>query len=128
MARLVKKVEEHIDDVLPNVLRIAELLSQSKAIDIRAYDIRGLTLVADCFVICNANSQPHFKALFNGVRDGMKEVGVAPLHEEGTAASNWLILDYGTIILHIFKEEARHFYDLDGLWADAPLIPLDLDS
>lgn len=128
MAKLVKKADRHVENILPNVRRIADLLANFKAIDVRAYDVRGLTIIADCFIMCSAGSVPQFKAMYNGVREGMKEIGVAPLHEEGAAASHWIVLDYGTIIVHLFRGEAREFYDLDGLWADAPLIPLDLDD
>jgi len=125
LARLVKK-KEAMPDALPNVRRIAALAADRKALDIRAYDVRGLTLVADYFIICGASSEPHFKAVFNAVKEGMKDVGVAPLHSEGRVHGGWLLLDYGAIILHVFREEARRFYDLDGLWADAPQVELDI--
>lgn len=128
MPKLIKKFDPSIEDILPNVRRIADLLANFKAIDVLAYDLRGLTLIADCFIICNASSEPQFKAMYKGVREGMKEIGVAPLHEEASASSHWIVLDYGTIIVHLFRGEARQFYDLDGLWADAPFIPLDIDD
>jgi len=104
------------------------LAANVKARDIRAYDLRGLTVIADSFVICSASSEPHFKAVYNSVKEGMKEVGVAPLHTEGISRGHWRVLDYGNIIVHIFREEAREFYDLDGLWGDAPEINLKLDD
>ena len=122
MGKLVKKSSAPQPDFLPTVLRVAALAAEHKAIDIKAYDLRGLTLIADSFIICAASSQPQFKAIYNGVREGMKAVGVAPLHAEGSLRGKWLVLDYGTVILHVFREEARAFYDLDGLWGDAPEI------
>jgi ribosome-associated protein len=113
---------------LPNTLRIASLAWDVKATDIRAYDVRGLTLIADSFVICTATSEPQLKAVFNSVKEGMKEVGVTPLRAEGKTDGNWMILDYGNVIFHIFREEARLFYDLDGFWADAPGIDLELEE
>jgi len=126
LAKLVKKSPGAEEDFLPDVLRMADLAADVKALDIKACDVRGLTLIADCFVMCSASSQPQFKAIFNRVKDGMKAVGVAPLRAEGVMTGHWLILDYGTIIFHVFREEAREFYDLDGLWGDAPQIGLDL--
>jgi ribosome-associated protein len=67
------------------------------------------------------------KAILNAVRDGMKEVGVRSIATEGESGGAWIVLDFGSVICHIFRVEAREFYDLDGLWADAPEIPLDLD-
>jgi ribosome-associated protein len=93
-----------------------------------AYDVRGLTLMADSFFICTANSEPQLKALFNTIKEGMKEVGVAPLHTEGVFQGGWLLIDFSEVIVHIFREEAREFYDLDGMWADAKRIPLDVDD
>jgi len=112
---------------LPNTLRIADLAAEKKAKDIKAYDVRGLTLVADAFVICTATSEPQLKAVYNSVRDGLAEIGVKPYRSEGSFGGGWLLLDFGDIICHIFREEARAFYDLDGMWADAKEIPLDLE-
>lgn len=129
-AKLLKKKTAAQDadaDFLPNTLRIAECADQHKGIDIRAYDVRGLTVVADAFVMCSAASEPQFRAIFHAVTDGMKEVGVRPLRTEGSFHGGWMIVDYGSVIVHLFREEARAFYDLDGFWADAPLLKLELD-
>ena len=124
----LKKHREGLPDFLADTLRMAALAAEIKAIDIKAYDVRGLTLIADSFVICAASSEPHFKAVFNRVKEGMKALGVAPLHAEGTQRGRWQLLDYGDVIFHVFREEARTFYDLDGLWGDAPQIDLPLDE
>lgn len=131
MARLTKKtpnVPDSTADFLPNTLRIAGLAADHKAKSIRAYDVRGLTLIADSFVLCSASSDPQVKAIHSAVREGMKGIGVAPLRSEGAPGNGWLVLDYGDIIFHIFREEARAYYDLDGLWGDARIIDLDLDD
>lgn len=124
--RLAKRKKTSEPGFLPNVLRIAALAAEHKAGNIKAYDVQGLTLVADCFIMCSASSEPHFKAVFNAVKEGMKAIGVTPLHTEGVFSGGWLVLDYSTIIVHIFRNEAREFYDLDGLWGDAPEVTLDL--
>lgn len=129
MTRLVKKKTAQPEpDFLPHVHRIAALASEHKAENIVAYDLRGLTLIADSFVVCSAKSEPQLKAISNAVREGMKEVGVKPLSVEGTTSGGWLVMDYGVIIFHIFRPKTRDFYDLDGFWGDAPKIPLDLDD
>ncbi len=128
MTRLIKKAAEHEPDILPNARRIASIAQKFRAKSIEGYDVRELTVLADCFLMCSVTSEPQLKAVYNGVREGMKEIGLLPLHAEGEISSNWLVLDYGVIIFHIFRERAYDFYDLGGLWGDAPLLDLDLDE
>lgn len=129
MAKLVVKSKSLVeDDYLPRVHRIAAAASDLKAVDIRAYDVVGLTLIADAFVVCSAHSEPQMKAIANAVRGAMGSIGISPLSTEGDVQSGWMVLDYGTVIVHIFRDQAREFYDLDGLWADAPRIAVDVDG
>jgi len=129
LPRLIKKRDGATrPEYLPNLLRIAAAAADHKAIDLRACDVRGLTLIADAFVLCSAASEPQMKAIYQAVRREMKEIGVRPLHTEGEPTGGWLVLDYGDVIFHVFREEAREFYDLDGLWGDAPLVDLGLDQ
>lgn len=132
MATLTKKSPTSEADTLhANTLRIATLAADKKASDIKAYDVQGLTLIADTFVICTVHSTPQLKAVYNAVKDGMKEIDIQPLHTEGAEGSfcsDWLLMDYGTILVHVFRDKARAFYDLDGMWADAKNIALNLDD
>jgi ribosome-associated protein len=131
LAELIPKLKHGQDetgDFLPHTRRIASLAAEHKAADIRAYDVRGITLIADSFVLCTANSEPQMKAIFNAVRTGMREAGLKPLHVEGAASDGWIVLDYGSVICHVFRQTAREYYDLDGLWGDAEEIALDLES
>lgn len=121
-------VLEADDGYIANTIRIAELASDKKARDIKAYNVKGLTLIADAFVICTATSEPQMKAVAASVRQGMKDIGISPLNSEGSHKGGWVLIDFGDVIVHIFREEPREFYDLDGLWGDAPEIHLDLDE
>jgi len=129
LPRLIKKKgpADPGADYMPHVLRMAELAAQHKGIDIRAYDVRELTVVADAFVVCSAASEPQMRAIFNEVREGMREAGKSPFHSEGDFEGNWVVIDYGSVIFHLFRQEAREFYDLDGLWADAPQIAVEVE-
>lgn len=120
-----KQTSAPAPDSVPYTLRIAAAAADHKAADVCVYDVRGLTLIADSFVICSASSEPQMKAIQNAVLKAMREAGKRPLHTEGEAAGAWLVLDYGDVIFHVFREEAREYYDLDGLWGDAPQIVLD---
>lgn len=126
MARLVRKTKEAAVDIWLEPRQIGELAAEHKALNIKAYDVRELTLIADSFVICSAASEPQMKAVLSAVREGMKEQGIRPLGAEGEPSSGWAVLDFGTTIFHLFRVEAREFYDLDGLWGDAPEIDLQL--
>ena len=128
MTKLIKKPAKQETDFLPNARRIASIAQKYRAKNILGYDVRELTVLADCFLMCAVASEPQLKAVYNGVREGMKEIGLLPLHAEGGISSSWLVLDYGVIIFHIFRERAYEFYDLGGLWGDAPLLDLDLDE
>lgn len=126
MPRLVRKRRGAREpEFLAHTHRVAAAAADHKALDLKAYDVRDLTLIADCFVVCSAASEPQMKAIYQSVRRQMKEVGVEPLHAEGVPSDSWLVLDFGAVIFHVFRMEAREFYDLDGLWGDAPLIDLE---
>lgn len=107
--------------------RLADLALEKKAKGLKVYNVAGLTVTTDALVICTATSEPQIKAVFNAVKEGMREIGVRPIYTEGTYHDSWLLIDFGDILFHIFREEAREFYDLDGLWADAPEFKLDLN-
>lgn len=105
---------------------IARIASEKKARDIKAYNLEGLTLLADSFILCTVTSEPQQKAVFNAVYEGLKSKGIVPLSTEGSFQDNWMVMDYGSVVFHIFKQKARDYYDLDGMWGDAPKIELKL--
>lgn len=117
---------KHEPDYIETARFIAEIAAAHKARNIKALDVRGLTLVADCFVFCTASSRPQLKAVFNAIREQMRERGRPHLYTEGDFNSGWIVLDYGDVLVHIFREEAWEFYDLEDLWADAPVVDLML--
>jgi ribosome-associated protein len=125
--KLVKRKSD-TPEFYADVRRIAATADEHKAIDVKAYDVREVTLVADAFVLCSAASEPQMKAIHSSVLRDMREVGRKPLQVEGDSSGGWLLLDYGNIVFHVFREEARAYYDLDGLWGDAPEVPLSLEG
>lgn len=83
----------------------------------------GLTIVADYFLVCTASSAPHARAIAEGVRDAIKEAtGRSPLGIEGLTEGWWVLVDYGDILVHVFQQEARAYYELEETWADAQLV------
>lgn len=104
---------------------IADILEDKKAQDIRALKIEELTVVTDYFVIASGSSTTQVRALADEVEFRLAEQGIKPLHTEGYDTQNWILLDYNTVIVHIFYPQARQFYDLEHLWADG--VPVDLE-
>ena len=105
-------------------LAIAEIAESKKAKNIRAFDVRGLTLMADVFVLCSAGSEPQMRAVADAARQTMREGGSPVLRTEGDHHSGWMIVDCGDVLFHVFRESARAFYDLDQMWEDAPEVNL----
>ncbi|MDR0293780.1 MAG: ribosome silencing factor [Oscillospiraceae bacterium] len=97
----------------------ARSLSAKKAADIRILEVTDLTVLADYFIIATGTSSTHLKTLADEVEVILKERGVAPGHIEGRGGGNWLLLDYGAVVVHILLRDAREFYSIERLWADA---------
>ena len=105
-------------------IAMAKALDSKKGQDILVLETDGLTSLADFFVLCTGASAPQLKALADTVEKTMKENEVLPHHIEGHRGGTWILQDYGDVVLHLFSEEAREFYDLDRLWQDATKLDL----
>ncbi len=101
--------------------RISEVLTDKKAKDVRNIDIREVTVIADYFVICSGTSTTHIKALADEVEEKMKEINVELLRKEGYNSARWILLDFNSVVVHVFHEEDREFYNLERLWSDGVL-------
>lgn len=102
---------------------IAKVLDEKKAIDIQALQITEQTIVGDYFVIASGTSNTHVKSLADEVDYEIGELGVKPNHIEGKA-TGWILLDYGSVLVHIFTRETREYYNLEHLWQDAKRVDL----
>ncbi|MGM9615349.1 MAG: ribosome silencing factor [Oscillospiraceae bacterium] len=99
-------------------------LDDKQAADIRLLRTEELTVLADYFVICSANSSSHVRTLYDEVDKRLSMAGLPPIRREGYRNSNWLLLDFGCLIVHIFQKETRAFYNLERLWDDAQQIDI----
>jgi ribosome-associated protein len=90
--------------------------------DIVLLDMQQVSLLADYFVLCNAESTPQFKAILEEIEKRAKAAGGRRLHIEGDASSGWVLLDYNFVVVHIFSPELRAYYNLEELWKEARLI------
>jgi ribosome-associated protein len=93
--------------------------SDKQATDIVLLDVQGLCSFADYFVICSGESERQLKAIYEEVGQALKKEGVLPLHYEGNIDSGWLLLDFGSVMVHIFAPPERGYYRLDELWERA---------
>jgi ribosome-associated protein len=88
-------------------------------------DVRELTSISDFFIILSGRSNRHVKSIGEFIREDLKKKGKMPLSVEGMKDGQWILLDFGHVIIHVFYEPVRSFYDLEGLWADAKRISVD---
>jgi len=93
-----------------------------KAIDLVVLDVRGLTSFSDIFIICSGRSNRQVSAIAEHIQVNLKKHAIKPLSVEGKKEGHWVLLDYGHVIIHVFYEPVRTFYDLEGLWIDAKRI------
>jgi ribosome-associated protein len=105
-------------------LQAVEAAEGKKAVDVVLLDLRGLTTIADYFLICSGNSITQVAAIADGIGMALERVGQFPSHIEGTSQGTWVLMDYGDVVVHIFDEPTRAFYALERLWGDAPRIAL----
>lgn len=102
----------------------AKALDSKKAVGLRLLKIDRVSSLADYFLICTGTSNTHVRTLCDFAEYALEEAGEKPLGREGHRGSTWELLDYGCLVIHVFTEEARQFYDLERLWADAEKIDL----
>jgi ribosome-associated protein len=103
-------------------LAVARAGLEKKAEDIIVFDVRGLSSYADYLVLLTADSDRQAGAIADHVDQQLKEAGHSKIAVEGYETGNWIIVDYGDVVTHVMGRETRTFYDLEGLWADAPRI------
>ena len=103
----------------------ARIALDTKAEDLVVLDVRGLASFADYFVIMNGRSTRHVQGLAEAIEGELRSKRVNSKHSEGLREGLWVLLDFGDVIVHIFYQESRGFYDLEGLWHDAPKINVD---
>lgn len=97
-------------------------LDEKKAIDIKVIDIQGISVMADYFIISTASNPNQVQAMVDNVGEVMEKAGYTTKHVEGGRGSNWILMDFGDVIVHIFDEENRLFYDLERIWRDGVLV------
>ena len=109
-----------------DILKIAaNALNSKKARELNAIKVADLTVLAEYFLMCTATSSTHVRALADEVEEKLSEAGVQPHHIEGKT-TGWIVLDYGSVIIHVFSRDQREFYALDKMWSDGEQVELNV--
>lgn len=98
------------------VTQIVQALDDKKAVDVKTYDVRGVSGLCDAFVVATGTAAPHLKGLAAGVQQTMRAADEASFRTSGDPESGWIVLDYVDVVVHVFSPEARAYYALERLW------------
>ena len=106
-------------------LKCCELADNRKAENLMVLDMQPVSTIADYFVLVSGTSDPHLRAIVEEIQDGLrKDYDMRPFAVEGTMQAGWMVLDYFDVIIHAMRADMREHYDLEGLWGDAPRVPV----
>jgi ribosome-associated protein len=112
-----------------NLLELAvNTIASVKGLEPVVLEVKGLCSFADYFLICSGNSRRHVLALAQHLEEALGQAGVKPLGAEGLQEGLWVLLDYNDVVIHIFSQPLREFYNLEGLWAEAPRMFMETGS
>ncbi len=116
-----------LTDATPNelALEIVKILHSRKAHNIKLLHVKDQTVITDYFVICTGNSNTQIKALADNLDMKTSELGRAPKAIEGFREASWIVMDYSSVIVHIFSRESREFYNLEKLWNDSEVVDIE---
>ena len=101
-------------------LLLSRFALEKKAYDLVLMEVREITSVADYFIICSGRSDRQVQSIAQGIEENLRGMGIRPHSVEGAGRGQWVLMDFSDVIVHIFYQPVREFYDLEGLWADAP--------
>ena len=116
--------EDMVTDSKAKSLLCLKAALEKKAQDPVLLELKGTSSITDYFLLCNGKSDRQVQAIAQAIEDELKKKGVRPLGQEGTAEGKWILIDYDDVVVHIFLEPVRQFYDLEGLWVDALRVDL----
>jgi ribosome-associated protein len=105
-------------------LLLVQSALEKKAYDLVLMEVRELSSIADYFIICSGRSDRQVQSIAQGIEENLHRAGEAPLSLEGMNRGHWVLMDYTDVVIHIFYQPVREFYDLDGLWGHAPRVEL----
>ena len=124
-----RRMEQTMNTPKEIAMYAAKVLDDRNGLGIKLLEVTDVTSIADYFLICTGTSNTHVKTLCDSVEEAVTdEMGEALLHREGHRGGTWVLLDFGCLVVHVFTNETREFYDLERLWNDAKEIPLTFEK
>jgi len=111
-------------DSWERALLLSRFALEKKAYDLVLMEVRGITSIADYFIICSGRSDRQVQSIAQGIGENLGAMGTRPLAVEGMSRGQWVLMDFADVIVHIFYQPVREFYDLEGLWGHAPRVEL----
>jgi len=115
-------LEDMATDSKTKLFFCLEAALEKKALDPVLLEMRGISSVTDYFLLCTGKSDRQVQAIARSIEETLEEKGIRLLGQEGRAQGKWILMDYNDVVVHIFLEPTRKFYDLEGIWMDAPRI------
>ncbi len=109
-------------------LKAAVIAADKKGTDVAVLQMSEVLVITDYFVIVGGTNRRQVKTIAEAIEEGISAVGVEPMGVEGEAQARWILLDYGDVVVHVFDEEERSYYQLERLWKDAPVIELPAEA
>ncbi len=143
MANIIEPEFEEEDDLLEDLEvpapaegmdseeKVREMVAAADAVratDIVVLDLRNITIIADFFLICTGKSSIQIRAIADRIEERLRNNGIKKLRVEGYREATWILLDYGDVVAHVMAEEQRAFYNLEGFWASAPRMEIEVTS
>jgi ribosome-associated protein len=107
---------------IDKALLCMKMIHERKAVDPVLFDVGRMTAITDYFIVTSGNSSRQVQAISRHVARSMRELGFKPSGVEGEQEGHWVLMDYGDVVIHVFYQPVREFYDLEGLWAEAPKV------
>ena len=123
--RAAVRAQHRTDDSQKTAIFAAQSAMEKKAEDVVVIDLRELSSYADFLVICSGTNERQLEAVSESVSVALKAAGHTPVGSEGTRGGKWALLDFGDVVIHVFHQDERGYYDLEGLWADAPRVQVE---
>ena len=106
---------------------VAQIVYNKKGFNALALDVQGLSTITDFLFIAEGNVDRHITAMAHAIMDGLKEMGEEPLHTEGLKGGDWIVLDYGQLMIHLFSPGLRDKYSLERLWKESKIVDVEID-
>jgi ribosome-associated protein len=117
-----------LETIPPEILAAYRAAESKKALDLRLLDLQGISSFTDYFLICSGSNSRQNHAIGDEIGERLAALGFKPVSMEGYESANWILMDYGDFVVHIFSEQARSFYDLERLWGMAPKVEVPAEA